>query len=93
MFQHARQKTDTDLEFDFCDPHSSWQHGANKNTNGRLRQCFPKSTDVSGHNTNGHDAVALALNTWPRKTFGWKAPAKAFDEFLRFAQMAVATTG
>ncbi len=92
MSQHARLKIDTGLAVYFCDPHSPWQRGTNENTNGLLRQYFPKGTDLSAHSKNALQAVALALNTRPRKTLGWKTPAEAFDEHLRLAQITVATT-
>jgi IS30 family transposase len=93
MSQHAQLKIDTGLNVYFCDPHSPWQRGTNENTNGLLRQYFPKGTDLSAHSTDALEAVALALNTRPRKTLGWKTPAEAFDEALRSAQTSVATTG
>jgi IS30 family transposase len=92
MSQHARLKIDTGVNVFFCDPHSPWQRGTNENTNGLLRQYFPKGTDLSTHSKNALEAVALALNARPRKTLGWKTPAEAFDEYLRLAHTAVATT-
>ena len=92
MSQHARLKIEAGLNVYFCDPHSPWQRGTNENTNGLPRQYFPKGTDLSAHSKNALQAVALTLNTRPRKTLGWKTPAEAFDEHLRLAQMAVATT-
>ena len=82
MAQHAQLRIDTGLEIFFCDPHSPWQRGTNENTNGLLRQYFPKGTDLARHSRGDLDAVALALNTRPRKTLGWKTPAEALDELL-----------
>jgi IS30 family transposase len=92
MSQHARLKVDTGLDVYFCDPHSPWQRGTNENTNGLLRQYFPKGTNLGAHSKNALQAVALTLNKRPRKTLGWKTPAEAFDEHLRLAQITVATT-
>jgi len=93
MSQHAMLSIDTGLQVYFCDPQSPWQRGTNENTNGLLRQYFPKGTDLSAHRASELNAVALALNTRPRKTLGWRTPAEAFNELLRSAgQSNVATT-
>jgi transposase, IS30 family len=92
MSQHARLRIDTGLQVYFCDPHSPWQRGTNENTNGLLRQYFPKGTDLRGHGAGDLVAVAAALNARPRKTLGWRTPAEALDEALRSAQTGVATT-
>ena len=85
MAQHAQLRIDTGLDIYFCDPQSPWQRGTNENTNGLLRQYFPKGTDLSRHSRGDLDAVALALNTRPRKTLGWNTPGEALDELLRSA--------
>ena len=82
LAQHAQLRIDTGLAIYFCDPHSPWQRGTNENTNGLLRQYFPKGTDLARHSREELDAVALALNTRPRKTLGWKNPGEALDELL-----------
>ena len=93
MAQHARLKIDAGLQVYFCDPQSPWQRATNENTNGLLRQYFPKGTDLSVYSANEIAAVATALNTRPRKTLEWRTPAEALDEFLRSTnKQSVATT-
>jgi IS30 family transposase len=83
LAQHAQLRIDTGLEVYFCDPRSPWQRGTNENTNGLLRQYFPKGTDLSRYSGRELDAVAATLNTRPRKTIGWRTPAEAFNQILR----------
>ena len=93
MAQHNKLRADTDLDVYFCDPHSPWQRGTNENTNGLLRQYFPKGTDLSRHSRSDLDAVAAALNGRPRKTLGYRTPAEALTEHLNsLKQGNVATT-
>ena len=82
MAQHSRLKIDAGIDIYFCDPRSPWQRGTNENTNGLLRQYFPKGTDLSIYSADEISAVAAALNGRPRKTLGWKTPAEALDELL-----------
>jgi IS30 family transposase len=93
MAQHANLRVDAGVQVYFCDPPSPWQRGTNENTNGLLRQYFPKGTDLSVHSAEAIAAVAATLNARPRKTLGWKTPAEAFDKLLRSAnEHHVATT-
>lgn len=82
MSQHARLTIDAGIQVFFCDPQSPWQRGTNENTNGLLRQYFPKGTDLSTHSADELAAVAATLNARPRKTLGWKTPAEALDQWL-----------
>jgi len=75
MAQHKSFTVDTEVKVYFCDPQSPWQRGSNENTNGLLRQYFPKRTDLSVYSQEELDAVALKLNQRPRKTLGFKTPA------------------
>jgi transposase, IS30 family len=88
MASHAQIAAATGLAIYFCDPHSPWQRGSNENTNGLLRQYFPKGSDLSAHSREHLDQVAAELNSRPRKTLGWKTPARALDEFLAAGQPA-----
>src|SRR6201990_414705 len=86
MAQHSRLKIDTGIQVYFCDPRSPWQRGTNENTNGLLRQYFPKGTDLSIYSADELSAVAAALNARSRKTLGWKTPAEALDELFVLAR-------
>jgi IS30 family transposase len=92
LSQHAQLRIDTGLLVYFADPHSPWQRGTNENTNGLLRQYFPKGTDLSRWGVEEIEAVATALNSRPRKTLGWKTPAEALDEHLQLVQQAGVVT-
>jgi IS30 family transposase len=87
LAQHAQLRIDTGLQVFFCDPHSPWQRGTNENTNGLLRQYFPKGTDLSRYSAEELAAVAATLNTRPRKTLGWRTPAETLDDFLHSSQL------
>jgi IS30 family transposase len=91
---HAQFTLETGTKVFFADPHSPWQRPTNENTNGLLRQYFPKGTDLSRWSTEDLQAVALAINNRPRKTLGWKTPAEVLEEQLGSRQPpGVASTG
>jgi IS30 family transposase len=93
MAQHQQLKLDTGMAIYFCEPRSPWQRGTNENTNGLLRQYFPKGTDLSRHHAHDLAAVASTLNNRPRKVLGWRTPAEAIAKHLSsLKHQSVATT-
>ena len=85
MAQHVQLRLDTGLQIYFCDPRSPWQRGTNENTNGLLRQYFPRGTNLARHSAEELVAVAAALNGRPRKTLAWRTPAEVLSEYLSAA--------
>jgi IS30 family transposase len=83
MAQHTRISIDAGIDIYFCDPHSPWQRGSNENTNGLLRQYFPKGTDLSVHSADYLAEVAAELNGRPRKRFGWDNPTNRLNQLLQ----------
>jgi transposase, IS30 family len=88
MAFHKKITLAAGLDIYFCDPRSPWQRGSTENTNGLLRQYFPKGTNLAGHSKQHLDAVAAQLNSRPRKTLDWKTPAQALQEVLDAAAPA-----
>ncbi|MDO5504421.1 MAG: IS30 family transposase, partial [Actinomycetia bacterium] len=82
MMRHQAIAEATGLEIYFCDPHSPWQRGTNENTNGLLRQYFPKGSDLSKWGPGYLDLVAAELNARPRKRHNWATPAEVLDQLL-----------
>jgi IS30 family transposase len=78
MGEHARFTVETSVQVYFCDPRSPWQRATNENSNGLLRQYFPKGTDLAAYSQAQLDRVAAELNGRPRQTLGWRSPSEAF---------------
>ncbi len=94
MANHVRIAAATQMDVYFCDPHSPWQRGSNENTNGLLRQYFPKSSDLSVYQPDYLDHVAAKLNNRPRQRHAWRTPAQVLDQLLSQPQdQPVASTG
>jgi transposase, IS30 family len=82
MAEHARFSIDNNVQVYFCDPSSPWQRGTNENTNGLLRQYFPKGDDLARYDKAELDRVADELNGRPRQTLKWMKPSEAFDQLI-----------
>lgn len=93
LAQHAQLKLDAGIDVYFCDPHSPWQRPSNENTNGLLRQYFPKGTDLSRWSVEELQSVVATLNARPRKSLGWRTPAEVYQQHLdSLPQASVAST-
>ena len=92
MSQHARLQIGMGVAIYLCDPYSPWQRGTSENTDGLLRQYFPKGTNLSAHSADDLAAVPAALNGRPRKALGWKTSAEVLDAALQAAHAGAATT-
>lgn len=93
MARHAQLTSDAGIAVYFCDPHSPWQRPSNENTNGLLRQYFPKGTDLTRWSAEDVQVVAVTLNSRPRKSLGWRTPTEVFaDQLSPAAQASVAST-
>ena len=92
LSDHARFTIESGVKVFFADPRSPWQRGTNENTNGLLRQYFPKGTDLSVHNAEYLDAIAAELNGRPRKTLGFITPAEAMQRLLSDPEKPVVAT-
>jgi IS30 family transposase len=93
MAHYIQLRLDTGMAIYFCEPHSPWQRATNENTNGLLRQYFPKGTDLSRHHAHDLAAVASAINNRPRKVLGWRTPAEVLATHLSsLSHQPVATT-
>ena len=82
MAEHAQFTIDAQISVFFCDPHSPWQRGSNENSNGLLRQYFPKNADLSVYTRAELNAVARELNNRPRQTLRWMKPSEVFSRFV-----------
>ena len=92
LAQHREIASESGIRIFFCEPHSPWQRGTNENTNGLVRQYFPKSTDLNQHSATRIAQVAGELNDRPRKTLGMRTPNEIFTRGLSTAPATVAST-
>jgi IS30 family transposase len=92
MAEHVHFTIDTGVQVFFCDPRSPWQRGSNENTNGLLRQYFPKGQSLAGFSQDELDHVAHELNGRPRQTLGWRSPTQKLAEYLEQSSLAGGAT-